>query len=391
MNILFINDLPANPILGGIERVTCLVAEGLIKRGHNIYFLSGKIHNKSYVDFELGDHQIELPDYNLFKSVENKKFYKNIIETHKIDFIINQRGLNNNLNYSLQCDNVKKISVLHSAPKSYLAIDSRNYLGYKRTFIGYIKLIIKLFLYFPRIFLHKERTKAKLKSQFNFIANKSDAVVLLSNQFKKEFYSFCETNVNLCAIHNPCPFENEIQYPKEKIILFVGRLDPYQKNPLELIKIWRKLYKKHMDWKLVFVGDGLYKDEMKSYLKKHQVLNVEFMGAVKDVESIYKISSIICLTSRFEGWGMVLVEGMAYGCIPIAYNSYAALQDIIQDKENGIIIKNKNRSQYIEMLSILMNDSNLRNILSKNAINSVKKFSLDKISSDWESLFKSLK
>lgn len=51
----------------------------------------------------------------------------------------------------------------------------------------------------------------------------------------------------------------------------------------------------------------------------------------QDPESFYRDASILCLTSDFEGWGMVLTEAMTFGAVPVAFNSYAAITDIIDD------------------------------------------------------------
>ena len=70
------------------------------------------------------------------------------------------------------------------------------------------------------------------------------------------------------------------------------------------------------------------KENMQQKVKSYNLKNVFFEGRQSDVAQYYKKASFICLTSNFEGWGMVLTEGMQYGCIPMTFNNYGAAYEI---------------------------------------------------------------
>ena len=118
MNILFVNDFPFNPVGGGVERVTDILAKEFVKRGHVVYYLYGKLSpNRRYLlDYEFPAYIFQLPNFGMFNDEENRVFYKHIQENLKIDIVINQRGLSGAFNGMLPFTTSKLISVIHSVP-----------------------------------------------------------------------------------------------------------------------------------------------------------------------------------------------------------------------------------------------------------------------------------
>ena len=201
-------------------------------------------------------------------------------------------------------------------------------------------------------------------------------------------------NKILCGIPNPNGLIVEDSIPlenKEKIVLYVGRLDQFEKNVLSLIKIWGLLYDKFPKWKLVLVGDGPDRERILEYIQKNKIKNVYLEGSKSNVSEYYKKAAFICLTSFYEGWGMSLTEGMQYGCIPFTFNNYGAASDIIDDGVSGCLIKAYDIKEYSNRLSELMSDENKRSIMSKSALKKVESFSVEQVVAKWERLFESLK
>lgn len=91
----------------------------------------------------------------------------------------------------------------------------------------------------------------------------------------------------------------------------------------------------------------------------------------------------MCLTSIYEGWGMVLTEAMQFGCVPIAFDSFPAVRDIIIPNETGILVKPFSKKEYIFKLTHLMEDDNYRNQLSQKGFEYVKKFDTSNILPKW--------
>jgi glycosyltransferase involved in cell wall biosynthesis len=232
-----------------------------------------------------------------------------------------------------------------------------------------------------------------LRKHYQIISQKSDACVLLSEKYFDDFRDVSRPyNTNILAIPNPNTFQlSHLDLDnKEKIILYVGRLKESDKNPLSLLKVWTKIYKKHSDWKLLLVGDGEDIGLLQSYCKKYQLERVIFEGPKRDVASYYKRASFICLTSKFEGWGMSLVEGMSFGCIPFTFNNYGAASEIIDDGINGCLVPAFEIDMYANRMSDLISNENQRLFMAKKAFLKSRKFDLAKITLKWDMLFRYL-
>ena len=89
------------------------------------------------------------------------------------------------------------------------------------------------------------------------------------------------------------------------------------------------------------------------------------------------------MTSRYEGWGLVLVEGMLYGNVVFAFDSYGAVFDIIDNGLNGYIIPSYDLKKYSSLLSLIANDEKKRKIMGKNAIDKALLFDIDSITKKW--------
>ena len=78
------------------------------------------------------------------------------------------------------------------------------------------------------------------------------------------------------------------------------------------------------------------------------------VGAQDDIAPYYERASVVMMTSVFEGFGLVLTEAMSRGCIPIAFDSYASLRDIITPDVDGCIISPFDTDAYVAALSRLV-------------------------------------
>jgi glycosyltransferase involved in cell wall biosynthesis len=130
-------------------------------------------------------------------------------------------------------------------------------------------------------------------------------------------------------------------------------------------------------------------DANKEYAKKLGLQRVEFLGATPSA-SIFAQSKIVAVTSTHEGFGMTLVEGMSVGAVPIAYDSYTALSDIVEDRVNGYKVTAFEEDEFVKKLSSLMSDDELREQMSMNALKTPQKFAAPVIADRWIKLFESL-
>ena len=382
--ILFVYPNEFNPQLGGLERVTDLLTKELIERGYDVKYLNVV---KSGIEYKFPAPVFYFPS-QMVKDPINTVFYKQFLKEQKIDIVVNQDVCSRDLMvYLSRTDDakVKYISVYHSTPVFKLNYFLKEHLQIVGNYS--VKQMVK-FLYRCIVVYHrKKKLFDEYKFRFDFATKNSDWVCLLSDTYKKDVKLLSkEIPNNLISIPNPLTYSNikvDIK-EKENMILFVGRLDMSQKRPDRIIKIWNNICRDYPNWNLYIVGDG----PAKAFLEKLATQNkqIVFTG-YQDPLNYYKRAKILCLTSNYEGWGMVLTECMACGVVPIAFKSFTAITDIISDKENGILIEPFKMKEYELQLRNLIENKKCLDSYAECGRQNIQKFNIKAIVDKWEDLF----
>lgn len=377
MNIVFAYPTGLNPQKGGVERITDIIAKILLKRGYTIFYLNWKREQDNY---EYPVPVIDLPSSNL-EDPNNLEVYNRFLKENRIDVIINQHGLYEGTYFlsQVKVQNVKIISVLHSDPFGYYNHLFADLMTLRNSSIKEkVKRVARFFLYRKvKKIIHRS-----LVNHYTFIQEHPQYVCLLSESYKERLKEYCDLPDNyFMSIPNPNTYENiEIIPHKEPILLFVGRLDNRSKKLFTLIDIWYRLCKLYPQWKLIIVGDGPDKDVLIN--KAKDISNIEFKG-YQDPREYYEKASIFCMTSIFEGFPMCLTEAMQFGCVPIAFDSFSAVYDIIKPGETGELVKSFDKKEYVGKLIHLIDDETYRKKLSKNAFQYVKRYDIANILPKW--------
>ncbi len=155
-----------------------------------------------------------------------------------------------------------------------------------------------------------------------------------------------------------------------------------------MLEIWSDISKTYPDWQLIVLGEG-YIDYFANIAKKHKIEQVVFAG-FQDSYEYFKRASILCVTSSSESWGMTIVEAHKFKCVPIAYNSFASLPEVIENNKNGFIVEPYNKRDYTLKLKELITNDLLRKSLAQNGFLDVKKFETSNIAKQWINLFENL-
>lgn len=214
---------------------------------------------------------------------------------------------------------------------------------------------------------------------------------MLSEGFKDDFLQFVKNakKEKLFVIPNPNTYEKIYEQSlkhKDNIVLYVGRLSYSQKRVDRLISIWKNLESQFPEWKFLIIGDGPERKQLEDLALKYKLTHISFLG-YQDPEIYYQKARILCMSSTYEGFGMVLTEAMQHKVVPIAFGSYKALHDIVEDKKNGFVIPPFDLSVYASRLSLLMKDSRLWTRLAENAQEKVLEFDIEKVGERWIDLF----
>lgn len=376
MSVIIFQHSCVNPERGGINRMSKVYFDILSEKGFDVWFLSIK------------DNALpQLPKQIIIKGdnrEERKESFLDIMKQFHAKVLIYQDGISPYNNYILRWAkeaNIKIIDVIHSTLRGMYGIDGHSFLSGIKPF--FLKKVVNRAVnsYFKLKYARYYREQFKL----------CDKVILLSDKFRNEITTFTgwDDFTKFHSISNPLPLSPHLSsMPKKNIVLHVGTLSASKRQDL-LMNIWKKVEKRMPNWDLVILGDGRKRHDLEKLSQKLKLCRVHFMG-FQNPETYYQEASLFCLTSAFESFGLVLVESMAYGCVPIAFNSFETACDIIDNEMNGLLIPPFDINLYSERMISLMQEKGKREEMSARAIIKSKVFNINVIGKQWIRLVESL-
>ena len=225
-----------------------------------------------------------------------------------------------------------------------------------------------------------------------WIYSKYDKFVVLTNGDREAWDTKnCITIPNFSSIKKTESAQGsrfKVQSSKHQIIM-LARLMPQKRIDL-MIEVWAKLAKDFPNWQVKVLGDGMLKEELESVVEMLGVKDSFLLpGGVNNVTSELENSDILCLTSEYEGFGIVLIEAMLKG-IPVMAFEYVGVHDIIENGADGYVVPFGDVDAYAERLRELMTSQELREKFSSRAMESVKKFDKEWVMNMWVELFNNL-
>ncbi|MCM1457347.1 MAG: glycosyltransferase [Lachnoclostridium sp.] len=385
MRIAFAFTWLFNPNVGGTERVTDLLAKELIRRGHCIHYIY-TVKRPTDSDYKYPTDKICFIDESIFVSSKGKELLHRYLIDNEVDVVINQGGLMGTCKNFADLPSIcKSVTVIHFDPKYGLdSLFSELFTLRNSSFAEKIKRIYRVFAYRSR----KKTLKKYLNTLYSYWNCKSDKIVLLSKNYIPDFSKLCPGlyKDKLTAISNPISFPiSNNENSKENIILWVGRMDFRQKRPDLMVKIWAKSYSKLPGWKLVMIGGGPMFDSVKKMSKN--VPQIELHG--QQLSRPYYEKAKICVSSSAtEGLPMTLLEAISQGAVPIAFDSFASIHDIIQSDKQ--LVTPFDINEYVEKLTELACNLEMQEEARANGYEVAERFSLKNIGDEWEKLLYSI-
>lgn len=357
MKIIFINHFIAG---GGAERVTSLLSKKMVEKGHDVCLIT----------------DLSIPfAYKFDKNIYTYPLYKNKREKKSL------------LSFCYMVKNCR----------SYIKKEAADVIIGVLPLMNLVAIIASLGLRKKVIASEHTSFDRPLKWHIGFIRNIvyhfADVVTILT-----------QTDYNYLGskIPNKIVMPNPLSYPcikekafRRKNILAVGRLDIWYVKGFDiLIEAWGMIAHKYPDWTLEIAGKGA--DESMKYLQQiSRNVNIEkqvvFLGFHSDIDNIMRQSSIFTLTSRHEGFGMVLLEAMSQGCACVSFDCGGRQREIITNSNEGIIIENHDVRELARWLEKMIVDESLRDEISEGGIERAKAFDLDVIEEKWERIIENIK
>lgn len=317
---------------------------------------------------------------NLFYEFSTKITYHDIIVT------------GNPINYLTQYINGIKNTIKKVSPDVILVCDDGLKAFFLPTFLGKSRPIIYERHVSKSIEIRKDAgflksivVQLKIKLM-DFLAPTFSKFVVLTQQNTNEW----KTN-NLVVISNPLSF-----YPQEsssltnKKVIAVGK-QSYQKGYDLLLKAWQIVNQINPNWQLEIYGKLDQNQGLEQLANELKIQNsVQFFPPEKNIQQKYLESSIYVMSSRFEGFGMVLIEAMACGVPCVSFDCKYGPSDIIKNNEDGFVVENGNTNQLAEKLLFLIENEVERKIMGTRAKENVKRYLPENVLQQWNELFKEI-
>lgn len=364
----------------GMERVVANKANYFSQRGYNVIVITTDQGGKPYY-YKLNDNVTCLDlDVNFRNYAHYFILFRVLIYYYKT-FLFKKR-----LSKFLY---EKKVGVVIS-----LMLRSSDFLHKIKD--GSVKIIEHHFSYdYASFFSKAQRRGFFLRFVYSFrgkmVENqlrKYDRFVVLTEEDAVLWRSHLQ---NVEVIPNSVTFHtNQLASVGNKIVLAVGRLE-FQKGFDRLLEVWRLIHQRNSDWKLHIYGDGQDKKALMSIVEQNNMSeSITFFPPTKDIQQVLLSGSVYAMTSRFEGFPMILIEAMSCGLPVVSFACKCGPSDIISDSEDGFLIEDGNVSDFAEKLSELMQNPQLILQMGALAKHNMERFSEQEVMGKWEKLFSQL-
>ena len=221
------------------------------------------------------------------------------------------------------------------------------------------------------------------------IVRKFDRFVVLTHEDKGYWGNLPNMEViPNAAMHLTCRYADVLQHR----VIAVGRLD-YQKGFDRLLRTWRMIQQtgRYADWHLDIFGQGEWHDWLQGMIVDWQLSDTVYIHRPTErIGEEYAASSLLVMSSHYEGFPMVMIEAMAYGLPVVTYDFKCGPKDIIRQGENGLLVREGDIEGLAQAMQRLMDDEPLRLRMGEEAKKVVDTYSEEAVMSQWTALFESL-
>ncbi len=381
MKIVFL--IKSFAMMAGVERLMSDKMNYMADCGHEIVLIT----------YEQGTHAMPFPLHHNIKHIDldtrffvlkKYSFLRRIFEILKMQLIFKKRlqKVINNINPDIIHTTTYSINlvgiILDIRTKAKRTIESQ---------VSYDSIL--------------KENDFKGKGVFQLIARKYDYYIF--SKLKKFDAFFTLTNGdaakwrtfynNITIIPNPLtnyPVNIKEHSRTFNRIICAGRLNN-QKGFDLLIDAFYLISNKCPDWHIDIYGDGDEKDALLHLLKEKKLENRIFIHPASDkIFEEFQNSDFFVFSSRFEGWGLVLVEAMACGIPAVSFKCDFGPEDIITNEKDGLLVTNGNINELGDKILWMINNPEERKLMGMNARASAQKYKKEIVIQRWLDIFNQL-
>lgn len=262
---------------------------------------------------------------------------------------------------------------------------------------------VELYIYaYPLQILHKCKVIAwehfnyyksygKLEKMSQQLAAKhANELVVLGKNDLQNYKNNVKRLTKIDYIYNQLPFKSDQKTSLEnKRVIAVGRLED-QKGFDLLLKAWSLVEKQNQEWKLDIFGDGSQESQLLKEIQKYRLKNVTIKSFTNNIKQEYLNSSLYVMSSRYEGFALVLLEAKECGLPIVSFDCKEGPSELIEDGINGYLVENFNIEQMADKILKLINNPELLKSFSENASRKLYNFNKEVVLDKWEKILSEL-
>lgn len=218
-----------------------------------------------------------------------------------------------------------------------------------------------------------------------------DALVVLTEADVEGYGSLLDGSVPLVQIPNTVrPLPGAKADLGAKTVYAAGRLRN-QKGFDLLILAWAQVAPEHPGWRLRLRGDGHHRELIRRLIEEHGVAgSVSLEGSAENIGEDMAAASIFVLSSRFEGFPLILLEAMSKGMGVVSFDCPTGPSDIIDDHHNGILVPAEDVDALARGIAEMIADEELRRRTAAAAVVTAQEYTMEAIGPRWTQLFDDL-
>ena len=338
---------------GGTEKVACQIANGLCKT-HNIRFVSLCEKSKMFYELDEAISRDALFDENpdgirQYTAIVSR--LRKYIKKHKIDILID----------------VDTILDMFSVPA----------VKFTRT-----KLIAWEHFNFEETMGNSLRVPIR-----KYLTRHAEKIVTLTKEDRETYIDRLKCPEKIEQIYNPIEIcKSDVPYDESsKTIISVGRL-ANQKGFDIMLDVAELVFEKHPDWEWIVLGNGDDYEKLEEKRKEKNLEQVKFLGRKENVSEYLEKSAIYAMTSRYEGFPLVLIEAKAKNLPVVSFSCKTGPSELVENGVNGYLVDCFDVCGMAEKICVLIENAQLRKSFSDKALLDTDKMDYEMIINEWKNL-----
>jgi glycosyltransferase involved in cell wall biosynthesis len=254
-----------------------------------------------------------------------------------------------------------------------------SYFVYNKLKTIYTVYSSKIDTYLPK---NKFITKYITKNKYTIVCCANEIKKILNEEYNIEKCEVIYCSVDINTIEKMAIENVDIDY---QYIIAAGRFDKTNVKQFDkLIIAYSNSKLPKIGIHLVLLGDGILKQDFINLSIELGVNNyVHFLGFQKNPFKYFNKAKFLVLCSKYEGQGTVIIEALACKIPVVALDCVCGPSEVIENKQNGLLVENQNFEKLTEAMNLFIEDDNLYNHCKNNSVNSVSRFSIERIGKDW--------